>query len=77
MSNPFHPTAADTMEIRAPGADTVEHPTDGRPSFTRAIEHVHAVLRGTEAPRHLASEDSLDTARALDLIHRQMKNISN
>jgi predicted dehydrogenase len=76
-SNPFHPSAADTMEIRAPGVETVEHPTDGRPSFTGAIEHIHAVLRGVEAPRHLASDDSLVTARALEMLHSRMHDSSS
>jgi predicted dehydrogenase len=77
VRNPFHPTEADTLEIRSPGAERVERPTDGRPSFTRAIEHIHRVLRGTEPPRHLASQDSLHTARALDLLHETMHRISS
>ena len=73
MSNPFHPSAADTLELRDSSTQTVEHPTNGRPSFTRAIEHIHAVLRGTEAPQHLASQDSLYTARALEMLHQRMR----
>jgi predicted dehydrogenase len=76
VSNPFHPNPEDTLEIRKSGATTIEHPTDERPSFTNAIQHINAVLRGIDAPRHLASHDSMDTARTLDLIHRQMHRIA-
>ncbi len=72
VSNPYHPGAGDTMEIRVPGADADQYPAETGPSFTNAIRHIHGVLRGEETPRHLASQDSLDTARALELLHRDM-----
>jgi predicted dehydrogenase len=76
LSNPFHPQSSDSIEVRASGVETVETPTDGRPSFTNAIRHIHAVLHGKTEPRHLASEDSLGTARALELLHSRMQRIT-
>jgi len=70
LSNPFHPGPSDTLEIHRGERVTVEHPTPDVPSFTRAIQHIHAVMREEEAPRHLATEDSLPTAVTLDMLHR-------
>jgi predicted dehydrogenase len=68
--NPYHPSQIDHMEVRQSKRETIEHPTGPAPSFTRAIEHIHAVLRGEEQPRHLASRDSLGAARDVALLHR-------
>ncbi len=72
LVNPYHPSEADHMELRQPGRETIDHPTGSAPSFTRAIEHIHAVLRGEEQPRHLAAHDSLVTACDLALLHGAM-----
>ena len=51
LTNPFHPGPADTLTISRPNADPVtERPTTDNRSFTAAIRHIHAVLRG-EQPR--------------------------
>lgn len=66
LENPFHPSPRDTLEIRRVGEDVrVEHPTTHERSFSPAISHIHAVLRGEQRPRHLAIDDALTTARAL------------
>jgi predicted dehydrogenase len=72
LSNPFHPGPADSLELYRAGTVTIEHPTGSDPSFTAAIRHIHAVLRREESPRHLATDDSLGTARALALLHERM-----
>jgi predicted dehydrogenase len=65
LTNPFHPSPDDVLEWRR-GADLrVERPTAHRASFSPALRHIHAVLRGEEAPRHLAVTDALATAQAL------------
>ncbi len=47
LTNPFHPGPADTLTILRPKADpVVERPTTDERSFTAAIRHIHAVLRG-------------------------------
>ncbi len=70
--NPYHPDPCDHIEIRQAGRETIERVVGPAPSFTRAVEHIHAVMRGEEAPRHLALDDSPATAR--DLVHAAMGN---
>jgi predicted dehydrogenase len=72
VTNPFHPTPADSFEVRAAGAAPAWYPGAGRDwfSFTPAVRHIQAVVRGEEAPRLLAVDTALGSARALhDLIH--------
>ncbi len=67
LTNPFHPSPADTLTISRPNADPVtERPTTDKRSFTAAIRHIHAVLRGEEAPVHTAADYSLPAARVLE-----------
>ncbi len=73
LTNPYHPGPEDTLEVRTPRREVIEHVTGTEPSFTRMIEHIHAVLRGEEGPRHLAIADSLATAQALALLHQRME----
>jgi predicted dehydrogenase len=71
VTNPFHPRAGDTFEVHVFGEEPVVHPGTARDqhTFTAAIRHVQAVVRGEEAPRQLAVDTSLGSARALaDLI---------
>jgi predicted dehydrogenase len=71
LTNPFHPSPADTLIIRRPNADPVtERPTTDNRSFTAAIRHIHAVLRGEAAPVHTAADYSLPAARVLEELQR-------
>jgi predicted dehydrogenase len=72
VTNPFHPTAQDWLEVRTGGQEPVTHPGLGRDqhSFTAAIRHIQAVVRGEEEPRLLAVDTSLGSARALDDLAR-------
>ena len=66
VTNPFHPGVGDALEIHRPGAEVVvEHPTTDERSFTAALRHIHAVVRGEEEPRHLAVDSAAATARTL------------
>jgi predicted dehydrogenase len=66
LTNPFHPQPADTLEIHRPGAEpVVERPTADAHSFTAALRHIHGVVRGEHAPRQLALDSALATARTL------------
>jgi predicted dehydrogenase len=67
ITNPFHPTAADSFEVRVAGSEPVTHPGTGRDqhSFTAAVRHIQAVVSGEEQPRLLAVDTSLGSARAL------------
>jgi predicted dehydrogenase len=69
LTNPFHPAPADTLTVLpARGEPVVEHPTADAHSFTAAVRHIHAVLRGAEAPRHTAAGSALETARLLQAV---------
>jgi hypothetical protein len=58
---------ADTLTIFRPNADPVaERPSTDERSFTAAIRHIHAVLRGEAAPNSTASQFSLPAARTLE-----------
>ncbi len=66
VANPFHPGPGDALEIHRPGAEVVvEHPTTDERSFTAALRHIHAVVRGEEEPRQLAVDSAVATARTL------------
>jgi D-xylose 1-dehydrogenase (NADP+, D-xylono-1,5-lactone-forming) len=68
VANPFHPRPDDVVQLRIGGEIAEEWTPDPRPAFQCGVEHIHAVLRGEEEPRHLATTDSLGNARALDLV---------
>lgn len=70
LTNPFHPTTSDSLILRHEGEEMIEHPTVDARSFTAALRHIHAVMRGDEAPAHLARESSLRSARTLEAIAR-------
>ncbi|MGD0687162.1 MAG: Gfo/Idh/MocA family oxidoreductase [Streptosporangiaceae bacterium] len=73
LTNPFHPGPADRLEVLAAGAEARSYQAAGdEPSFTAAIAHIQAVLRGEEAPRQLATQTSLALARALHDLHASM-----
>jgi predicted dehydrogenase len=77
LTNPFHPRPADTLTILRPGADPViERPTTDERSFTAAIRHIHAVLRGQTAPSHTADQYSLPAARVLEQLQRLVRGAS-
>lgn len=72
LSSPFHPTLADTVTIVTDSRTVIEHPTTDVNSFTAALRHIHAVVREQEAPRQLAVESALSTARTLDALRRAL-----
>jgi len=67
VTNPFHPRARDTFVVCQAGRAPVTHRGIGpyRQSFTPLIRHIHAVIRDGEAPRLLAADTALGSARAL------------
>jgi predicted dehydrogenase len=69
MSNPFHPSAGDRLEILGHQSVSSAAATDGEPSFSAAIRHIQAVLSGVQEPRQLAVDTSLPTAQALHDVH--------
>ena len=72
ITNPFHPTPQDRFEVRVEGGEPSVHPGAGpsKESFTPAVRHIQAVVRGEEEPRLLAIDTSLGSAQALDDLAR-------
>jgi predicted dehydrogenase len=69
LTNPFHPSPADTLVVHRRGAEAiVEHPTTDAHSFTAALRHIHAVMRGETEPAHLASESALPVAQTVEAL---------
>jgi predicted dehydrogenase len=73
ISNPFHPSAGDQLQVIAPGRDPRTEQAPAEPSFAPAIRHIQTVLRGEENPRLLAIDTSLPIARALSDLHACLK----
>jgi predicted dehydrogenase len=72
MSNPFHPSDGDRLEILGREIESTAAAPPGEPSFSAAIRHIHAVLGGAEEPRNLAIDTSLPTAQALHDLHAHL-----
>lgn len=72
MSNPFHPSPSDRLEIRGREDESTAAAPLGEPSFTACIRHIQAVLGGSEEPRQLAIDTALPTAQALHDLHAQL-----
>jgi predicted dehydrogenase len=70
LTNPFHPGAEDTIEVITDQRRQVEPAATEAFSFTAAIRHIHAVLRDGAEPQHLAVDEALGNARAIDLLAR-------
>jgi predicted dehydrogenase len=68
VTNPFHPTETDTVELWRGGKLQQTWLADPVRAFQYGVQHVADVLAGTTAPRHLAATDSPGNARALDLV---------
>jgi predicted dehydrogenase len=69
MSNPFHPSDGDRLEILGRESASIAAATPGEPSFSAAIRHIQAVLGAAQEPRQLAIDTSLPTAQALHDLH--------
>jgi predicted dehydrogenase len=72
MSNPFHPSRSDRLEILGRQDESTAAAPLGEPSFTACIRHIQAVLGGREEPRQLAVDTALPTAQALHDLHAQL-----
>ncbi|WP_169948494.1 Gfo/Idh/MocA family protein [Microbispora sp. H11081] len=68
LTNPFHPEPHDGIEVWREGRLVARHEPGEGTAFSWGIRHIHEVLRGEAEPRHTAADDSLGTARALDLL---------
>jgi predicted dehydrogenase len=74
VANPFHPLPGDALELHRAGHEpVVERPTTDECSFTAALRHIHAVIRGEEPPRQLAAGSAASTARTLAALQAQVR----
>jgi predicted dehydrogenase len=70
LSNPFHANRGDSMEVcKGEDRETI-HAGNVEPTFTPHIRHIHAVLNGDEEPRHLAVDEALGNALAIEMLYR-------
>lgn len=69
-TNPFHPGPGDTLALVRDGERLWSEPAmpSGERSFTRAIRHIHGVLRGLEVPRHVAIDEAMGNAVAIEAL---------
>jgi predicted dehydrogenase len=74
LTRTFHPAPADTIELVSNGRIETLHPNREEASFTPALRHIHAVLRGAEQPRHLAIDEALGNALAIDMLYRSARS---
>jgi predicted dehydrogenase len=73
LSNPFHARPHDTMEVvTEDDTQTILAGSDA-PSFTPCIQHIHAVLRGQEEPRHLAVDEALGNSHAIEMVYQSAR----
>ncbi len=70
MTNPFHPEGGDTLTVVREGevVETADAMPSGERSFTPAIRHIHRALRGLEEPRHLARDEAMGNAEAIEAL---------
>jgi predicted dehydrogenase len=70
ITNPFHPEPGDIFELVRDGRVDLQEAAvpGGERSFTPAIRHIHRVLRHGEAPMHLAVDEALGNARAIEAL---------
>jgi predicted dehydrogenase len=74
LTRAFHPAPADTIELVSNGRVETLHPNREEASFTPALRHIHAALRGMEQPRHLAVDEALGNALAIDMLSRSARS---
>jgi predicted dehydrogenase len=72
MSNPFHPSDRDWLEVLGRETESTAAAPPDESSFSAALRHIHAVLSGNSEPRHLAIDTALPTAQALHDLHAHL-----
>jgi predicted dehydrogenase len=69
MTNPFHPEEGDQLVVVRDGeVQTQPAAPMGERSFTPAIRHIHRAIRGLEPPRHLAVDEAMGNAKAIEAL---------
>jgi predicted dehydrogenase len=73
LTNAFHPRGAAAIEVWVDDETRIEPAAVEAYTFTPALRHIHDVLRGVAEPRHLAVDEALGNARAIDLLTRSAR----
>jgi predicted dehydrogenase len=70
VTNPFHPGESDTLSLVREGEviEVFDAVPSRERSFTPAIRHIHRVVRGLEEPRHLARDEAMGNAEAIEAV---------
>jgi predicted dehydrogenase len=75
LTNAFHPRGAATIEVWSDDITRIEPAAVERYTFAPALRHIHDVLRGDAAPRHLAVDEALGNAKAIDFLLRSARAV--
>ncbi len=68
LTDPFHPTAQDTITVIRDGHTMVHRLVPDEPSFTAMLRSICSVVAQRRPAEHLANGDALGTARALAMV---------
>jgi predicted dehydrogenase len=68
VTNPFHARDHDTVELWRNNQLVERHAVGQELSFVPLLRHIHEVIAGRATPRHLAIDDAVGTATAIDLV---------
>ena len=67
LSDPFHPSAVDSVTVTR-DREEVHHLVPDEPSFAAMLRSINSALSGRSAAEHLALDEALGTARALQMV---------
>ncbi len=70
LTNPFHPTGEDSLELWRNGKPVRRWAPAHGTAFEHAISHIHAVLRTGAAPLHTIASDARGQSAAVELVRR-------
>lgn len=68
LTDPYHPNPEDSLSLVVAGRMTVERLVAPEPSFSAMLRAISTSIKGRSLPSHLARDDSLGTAAALELV---------
>ncbi|MGN6242437.1 MAG: Gfo/Idh/MocA family protein [Motilibacteraceae bacterium] len=69
LTNPFHPTPEDVVELWRDGRCVQQWRSEPGTAFQRAVEHVQRTVRGEEPAQFTVDQDAVGQAHAVDMVH--------
>ncbi|AUW95103.1 MAG: gfo/Idh/MocA family oxidoreductase [Sulfobacillus thermosulfidooxidans] len=76
LSNTYHPSARDAVEIRTAQRVVKEYTMQGQKPFTDMIRHVHAVMQGVSEPIQLVRDVAWPTLWTMEQIRSRWSTVS-